>query len=120
MIDRRTYPKGWRRRSREYRRQVAGDKCEHCGIGHGAVVAAGPDLRSEYPATRIKRIWINAAHRYHTTDRSEDADLIALCPRCHAYYDLADIQTKKRNGLHYAGPHQLNLFTAPADRFTNP
>ena len=63
-----------------------------------------------YPATRITFVWINAAHREHSTQNSEDDDLLALCPRCHALYDMADIQAKKAFGLDHAGPHQLKLF----------
>jgi len=109
-MDRRKYPRGWRRISNRYRFEVAGGICEQCGVTHGKVYPKGPDLKCEYPATRIVIVFLNAAHRYHNTESSTDEDLICLCPRCHARYDMDDILAKKEYGMEHAGPQQLKLF----------
>ncbi|GAB3550651.1 hypothetical protein [Spirosoma fluminis] len=110
-IDRKNYPPNWEERSRRFRAEVAHDQCQRCGVTHGTVYPKGPDLKSEYPATRIVIVMINTAHRYRDVSRSDDEDLIALCPRCHAYYDLDDSLAKRSYGVNYAGDHQLKLFT---------
>lgn len=110
-LNRKKYPKGWRRISTRYRFEVAGGRCEQCSKKHGTYSPKGPDKHCEYPATRIVKVYINTAHRKRDPSRSSDDDLIALCPHCHAIYDMPDIQAKKHYGLDYKEAHQLTLFS---------
>lgn len=108
-MDRSRYPPDWAARSRHYRFEVAAGVCEKCGVRHGHVVAKGPDLTSEYPATRIAIWLLNTAHRDRDPTNNEPGNYVALCPRCHALYDMDDIQTKLAYGYDHAGSHQLRL-----------
>lgn len=110
-LNRKKYPKGWRRIADRYRFEVAGGRCQQCQKRHGTYRAKGLDRSCPHPATRIAPVYINTAHRNRDAVSSNDEDLMALCPHCHAIYDMPDIQAKKRYGLDYKGPHQLTLFT---------
>lgn len=70
------YPPEWRSiRSRILER--AGHVCEFCGVANYA-----PDPVSG------RRVVLTIAHLDHDLSRNDDANLRALCQRCHNRYDI--------------------------------
>jgi hypothetical protein len=68
-------------------RDRAGNRCEHCGIKQFTPMVS----RRNIPYY----IYLHAAHKNHDYE-NEDAELICLCPTCHARYDNQWRERQKR------------------------
>jgi 5-methylcytosine-specific restriction endonuclease McrA len=100
------YPPDWKQiRQRILAR--AGDKCEWCGVPNGAVGFRDPRDKSRFwdlddPAgdsawehfrtdgeshKAVIRIVLTIAHLDHDPRNNDDANLAALCQRCHLRHD---------------------------------
>lgn len=109
------YPKDWQAISQRVRER-AGQRCEWCGVKNGALGGRARDgtfvraqplgeklLRLEWPRPgtyswcsdaahgahhlRIVRIVLTVAHLDHRPENCDDANLKALCQRCHLRHD---------------------------------
>ena len=72
------YPENWA----EIRKRIlerAGWKCEWCGAKHG-------DLHPETGS----RVVLTIGHLGHDPENRDEANLAALCQRCHLRYDLKE------------------------------
>ncbi|MGH2480705.1 MAG: hypothetical protein ACRDHW_13705 [Ktedonobacteraceae bacterium] len=78
MRNRHLYPKGWKQISFRCR-ELAGWKCEMCGIAQG-------DERLSRRG-RLYKVALAACHKDHTARQQVDAALICLCQRCHWWHD---------------------------------
>lgn len=87
--NRKRYPPDWDDISARIRFDRAGGRCEckgECGTGHvgrcsrrhGDRLGHGIDSR---------RVILTTAHRDHTPEHCDDANLFAACQRCHLGYD---------------------------------
>lgn len=98
------YPKDWPA-IRERIRARAGNKCEQCGVANGAigyrddhgrfVEVTDPmavEVADVVDGLRIIRIVLTIAHLDHTPEHCDDANLRALCQRCHLRYDAEQHQ----------------------------
>ncbi|MCW5981975.1 MAG: hypothetical protein KIT09_28075 [Bryobacteraceae bacterium] len=95
--DRGRYPKDWRSiRARILAR--AKDRCEFCGIENGAIGRRRRNGSFEpwedqkvkggrRDGVRPTRIVLTVAHLDHTPENCDEANLRALCQRCHLRYD---------------------------------
>lgn len=107
--DRKRYPKDWKHISKRIRERE-GNACKWCKAPNGALVAReasgetymledgrtynatdgtyyGYRRGSEYDAARFVRIVLTVAHLDHTPEHNDDANLAALCQRCHLGHD---------------------------------
>lgn len=71
------YGPTWRKRSRQCR-ELAGNRCQKCGIIHGTP-------KVSIWTGRLWPVWLQAAHINHDPE-NESAELIAVCPACHWRY----------------------------------
>jgi hypothetical protein len=81
------YPADWRQISARIRFVRAGGRCEcegECGKGHVGRCAAANG--QPHPVTR-SRVVLTVAHLDHTPEHCDDANLRAMCQRCHLSYD---------------------------------
>lgn len=133
------YPIDWPQLSAVIRFRRAGGRCEGCGRPHltrvvclsdgrwwdtkigswrdgrGRRVRGRPaiDLLSEVRTTRVV---LAAAHRNHDTSDNSDANLAALCQRCHMLHDRDEHQRRrwftlfrrKAMGDLFPGPYPAN------------
>ena len=74
------YPADWAEISRRIRFDRADGRCERCGRWHGQVV---PGWRPD----RVTRIVLTTAHLDHDPTNNAEANLAALCQRCHLAHD---------------------------------
>lgn len=107
------YPKDWPTISQRIKQRSLWH-CEWCGVHHGELGGRSPAgswhkarplgenmLRLEWPKEgdqsmcegydtplRIVRIVLTVAHLDHTPENCDDANLKALCQRCHNRYDM--------------------------------
>lgn len=85
--NRRRYPADWSEISVRIRFGRAGGRCEcrgECGTGHAGRCTARH--RQPHPVTG-SRVILTTAHRDHTPENCESANLFAACQRCHLAYD---------------------------------
>ena len=112
------YPIDWPQLSAVIRFRRAGGRCEGCGRPHlqrviclsdgrwwdaqagtwrsdrGRVLRRSPavDLLAEVRTTRVV---LAAAHRNHDTSDNADANLAALCQRCHMLHDRPEHRRRR-------------------------
>jgi hypothetical protein len=79
-IRRELYPPDWPAISRRIRFDRAGGRCERCGRHHGEMVPG-------YRPGRITVVVLTTAHLDHDPAHNDDANLAALCCRCHLEHD---------------------------------
>ncbi len=85
--NRHRYPKNWPEISLRIRTVRAAGRCEchgECGIDHDGRCTAEHD--KAHPVTGSKVV-LTTAHRDHTPENVDDANLFAACQRCHLRYD---------------------------------
>lgn len=85
------YPADWDAISARIRWERAGGRCEcegECGTGHvgRCTRRANDPLSAEIDGPRVI---LTTAHRDHTPEHCDDANLFAACQRCHLGYDRA-------------------------------
>lgn len=114
-MDRTKYPPDWNAISERIRFQRAGGKCEACGVPHGAMIVRStvdparyllvdetfvhctPDGRAirlseipeEFADGSYVRVVLTTAHLDHDPSNNDEANLKALCQRCHLKHDGA-------------------------------
>jgi hypothetical protein len=110
-MDRSRYPPNWNKVSRTIR-QVAGWKCEWCGIANGVPLPSGRAGKVVLTVAHLGAPYADGRpgdkHDKHDVRRE---NLAALCQACHLRYDLADHiaharatrQRKKREKLLASG-----------------
>ena len=91
--ERARYPKDWNAISLRIRAERAQWRCEWCQAKHGD---PHPDTGS--------RVVLTVAHLDHQPEHCDDANLAALCQRCHNRYDAP----VRRQGIRDRAP-QLSL-----------
>lgn len=82
------YPKDWKAISLRIRNERARGRCEcggECGDDHGGRCDAWNG--EEHPLTG-SRVVLTVAHLDHTPENCADANLKAMCQRCHNRYDM--------------------------------
>lgn len=98
--NRKRYPKDWKAISQRIRFERAGGRCEcegACGIDHNGdptldhqedyVFGRCSAMHGEaHPDTR-SRVVLTVAHLDHQPENNDDANLKAMCQRCHNRYD---------------------------------
>ncbi len=112
------YPPDWQEISHRIRFVRAEGRCETCRRPHGRMVYCLPDGRwydsdldtwvtglgdevatPEVPdlmAMKITRVVTAAAHLDHDPTHCDDANLKAMCQRCHLIHDLAHHRWQRR------------------------
>jgi hypothetical protein len=81
------YPAAWPAISARIRHERAGGQCEcggECGKPHAARCEARNGQRSPYTGSLVI---LTVAHLDHTPENCEEANLKAMCQRCHLSYD---------------------------------
>ena len=78
-VDYSKYPPEWRTVTRPRILARAGNRCEWCGAGNGAPIPR----EGREPA----RVVLTIAHVDHNPAHNADANLAALCQRCHLAHD---------------------------------
>lgn len=113
--ERARYPRDWRAISRRIRER-AGDRCEctgECGLHR---TTGGPrrcEERNGEPAKWARgRVVLTVAHMNHTPEDCDDANLKAMCQRCHLRYD-ADHHARNSAITREAKRAQRPLFPRP-------
>lgn len=74
MRNAKRYGPRWRQRIRALR-ESAGNRCQHCGIEHGAI-RVSPWTGHVWP------VWLQGAHPDHDPE-NPDARIVIVCPSCH-------------------------------------
>lgn len=87
--NRHRYPKDWQAISRRIRFDRASGKCEWCGAVHG----------QPHPKTGSVVV-LTVAHLDHMPENNDDANLAALCQRCHLNYDRPHHISSRRTNTH--------------------
>ena len=122
-MDRRKYPKDWPAISLRIR-ELAGNKCEECGIPNHVFGVRDKYGRFEeiedegYAESRsmegekVIRIVLTVAHMDHDPMNCRDKNLKALCQQCHLRYDaplhrINASHTREEKKTH---PGQLPIF----------
>lgn len=77
MRNRQRYGKDWPQKSRECKER-AGWQCEECYTPHGT-------LRTSKWTGKAWPVYLQAAHKHHDP-HNPDAELVAVCPRCHWHF----------------------------------
>lgn len=108
------YPSDWKAISLRIRTVRAADRCEchgECGDHNESRCTA--ENGKAHPITGSKVV-LTTAHRDHTPENVDDANLFAACQRCHLRYDAAHHRetaaATRRAAIEAAG--QLALDTA--------
>ena len=81
------YPDDWKQISLRIRTVRAAGRCEcagECGVDHAGRCTA--ENGQPHPVTGSKVV-LTTAHRDHTPENVDDANLFAACQRCHLRYD---------------------------------
>ena len=115
--ERSRYPDDWRAISERIRRIRARNRCEcdgRCGRprGHEHDPATGSlrcAARNGQPApVSGARVVLTVAHLDHTPENNDEANLMALCQRCHLAYDHDHhAETRRRTRAARAGQELL-------------
>ncbi len=96
--ERQRYPADWPAISARIRFGRAAGRCEcagECGTGHEARC---PALHGEpHPVTR-SAVVLTTAHLDHVPEHCEDANLRAMCQRCHLAYDAGQHRETRAAG----------------------
>jgi hypothetical protein len=85
--ERRRYPINWPAISARIRFTRAAGRCEcagECGTGHGARCTA---RHGQPHSVTGSRVVLTTAHLDHVPEHCDDANLRAMCQRCHLAYD---------------------------------
>jgi hypothetical protein len=133
-MNRKLYAVNWEEISRRIRFERAKGRCESCGVRHGVIGARdlGGEWHDEADIHTMNssegvarfgeefpdmiRIVLTCAHLDHDTTNNDEANLQALCQRCHNRLDMPMRQrharetrlAKKRAAL--VGMGQMELF----------
>lgn len=96
------YPDDWPEISARIRHERAGDRCEcdgRCGIDHqeeNLVLLGADERRCHYRNGDMipgnvnqSRVVLTTAHLDHDPTNNADENLLAMCQRCHLWYDRA-------------------------------
>jgi hypothetical protein len=114
------YPAEWPEISKRIRTERAGDRCECRGqCGHDHRLEAGPTSgerctarnREPHPVT-TSTVVLTVAHLDHTPENVDEANLLALCQRCHLAYDRdhhAAERARRRNPVDLTSSSPLVL-----------
>lgn len=87
MRNKHLYPANWDYISSKHRVEVAKNRCEFCGVPHGAV----------HPS-RGYTIYLQCAHLDHNRENITDENLRSLCPACHLNHDREEnMRVRKTN-----------------------
>jgi hypothetical protein len=81
------YPRDWKATGLRIRQERAGNRCEQAGCG---AVNGLP-----HPITGSK-VMLTVAHLDHAPENCADANLRAMCQRCHNAYDAAYRRENRR------------------------
>lgn len=116
-IDYKEYHPDWKAISLRIRKERAKDKCEWCGRENGSVwVKRYPhseweeddDARDKEVAKamrdyyhQVTPIVLTVAHIDHDKTNNDDANLAALCQRCHLNHDRKQHADNRRNGRNW-------------------
>lgn len=102
------YPADWLEISRRIRFERAQGRCEcagECGVDHKGRCRAEHGKPS--PMTG-KRVVLTTAHLNHAPEQCDDANLKAMCQRCHLRYDAAlHAETARRTRFRRLGQPDL-------------
>lgn len=90
------YPKNWKAISERIRFERAQNKCEFCGATN----------YEPHPITGSKVV-LTVAHLDHAPENCDDANLAALCQKCHNNYDR---QHRNETRQKTKNKHQPPLF----------
>lgn len=90
------YPADWKKISARIRFERAQNKCEFCGA----------ENYQPHPITGSKVV-LTVAHLDHMPENCNDANLAALCQKCHNNYDRQHRNETRRNSKN---KHQPPLF----------
>lgn len=88
------YPSDWAAISQRIRRERAGDICECDGRCRGHESPCGALNGAPHPITG-SRVVLTVSHLDHDPTNNDDANLLAMCQRCHLRYD-ADLHRATR------------------------
>ena len=99
-IDYKNYPPDWKERRKRILKR-AKNKCEICGAKN----------HKPNPKTGSKVI-LTIAHLDNDSENWDVPDdrLMAMCQRCHLNYDRSKSISRKKYGLKFDGPQQLEIF----------
>lgn len=100
-INYKEYHPDWKAISLRIRKERAGDRCEWCGRANGSMWMRSPIRGKEWePAAegheadelaaigyRFTRIVLTVAHLDRDKTNNDEANLAALCQRCHLHHD---------------------------------
>jgi hypothetical protein len=119
--DRHRYPQDWKT-IRDRILERAGNRCEFCGLENGVIGRRRSDgsferfggMEAEVASlegVRLTRIVLTIAHLDHTPENNDDANLRALCQRCHLLHDreqhirnARESRARRLDAKHYGGP----------------
>lgn len=88
------YPPDWQQISLRIRTERANDRCECDGRCGGHEQACAAINREPHPIT-ASRVILTVAHLDHNPANCADANLLAMCQRCHLRYD-AEVHRQTR------------------------
>lgn len=106
--NRKRYPKDWKQISLRIRSERADYVCEcqgECGHDHDGRCAA---VNYEPHPVTGSRVVLTVAHLDHHPENCEDANLRAMCQRCHLAYDKHHHAASRRRTRH-AGQIEMDL-----------
>lgn len=112
------YPDDWPEISHRIRTVRAGGRCEcrgECGSGHKGRCRAWNG--HAHPVTGSKVV-LTVAHRDHTPENCDPANLFAACQKCHLSYDAAHhaaTRARTRHAEAVAGMDALFTLDTPGD-----
>lgn len=116
-IDYKEYHPDWKAISLRIRNERAGGKCEWCGRVNGLYYITNADgtpdkifpecddkdyaeVCKEY-GSHVVRIVLTVAHIDRDKTNNDDANLAALCQRCHLNHDRHQHAENRRNGRNW-------------------
>lgn len=111
------YNPGFRQTSQRVRFEVAEGVCQECGARHGEeVIKLAPDpaqlrLFGYEPPTIFRKVVLTTAHLDHDPRNDAETNLLALCSRCHLYYDRFDNAVKRSYGKYFRSIQYELTFT---------
>jgi len=105
------YPKDWKAISQRIRFDRAGGRCEcagECGIDHDGRCSAEHGKPNPMTGSNVV---LTTAHLDHQPEECDDANLKAMCQRCHLRYD-APHHAKNARATRHRKAGQDDLFRA--------
>lgn len=116
-INYKEYHPDWKAISLRIRKERAGDKCEWCAAPNGMVIkrslkdrdlpwrlADGGHEEAQLASDgeiRLTKIVLTVAHIDRDKTNNDDANLAALCQRCHLNHDRKQHAENRRNGRNW-------------------